>query len=408
MRIAHVTISHGPLDVRIFHKECRTLAAAGHDVHLLVPGPTPADSHGVRFHSLLEVGTSTAYVWSVWRALPSIYRRARRLRAAVYHLPDPSLIPLGLLLKLRGAKVVYDAHEDRPRQAVTKYRALGRPVVGWVFSLLWRVLEPVAKLSFDRFVAATPAIARSFPRGRTTTVCNFPLVEEFSRERPAYRSRPNEIVFTGGIHTYTGIREAVLAMALLPEGLDARLAIMGDFCRAYPSFSEELAELPGWDRVEYLGPVSRNRMAARLSRARAGLALLSPRPEHLEALGNKKFEYMAAGIPVIASDFPLWRSIVRGSGVGLTVDPRSPAEIADAIRYVLEHAREAEAMGERGRRAVASKYRWENEAAKLLRLYDGLAYEVEGSLPRRRRSPVGLAEPTDEQAARGKPVASEV
>ena len=61
MRIAHLTI--GPLDARVFQKECRSLAAAGHDVHLLVPGPMPPDSDGVHFHSLPDVGTATAYFW---------------------------------------------------------------------------------------------------------------------------------------------------------------------------------------------------------------------------------------------------------------------------------------------------------------------------------------------------------
>lgn len=376
MRIAHVTISHGPFDVRVFHKECRTLAAAGHEVHLLVPGPVPPDRDGVRFHSLGDVGRETAYFWSVWRQLPKIFRQARDIDAAVYHLPDPSLIPLGLMLSRRGAKVVYDAHEDRPRQARTKYAARGQPVVGWVSSFVWRTLEAVAKARFDHFVAATPAIARKYPEKRTTRILNYPRLDEFSEDRlgspPSFGSRRNDVVYAGAIHPFRGVRAAVEAIALLPEDLNCRLVLVGDFSRAGPGFREELEQLPGWKRVEYLGELGRPALVRRLARSRLGLNLLAPRPEHYEAMGNKTFEYMAAGLPVVVSDFPIWREVVAANGAGLTVDPRDPAKVASAIRYVLERPTEAEAMGQCAARAVASKYNWESEGARLVALYEAL------------------------------------
>jgi hypothetical protein len=84
------------------------------------------------------------------------------------------------------------------------------------------------------------------------------------------------------------------------------------------------------------------------------------------------FEYMAAGIPVIASDFPLWRSIVMGAGCGLLVNPRDPSSIAKAISYLLTHDAEAEAMGKRGRAAVKLQYNWNTEERKLLNFYASL------------------------------------
>jgi glycosyltransferase involved in cell wall biosynthesis len=377
MRIAHVTISHQVLDVRVFEKECRTLADAGHEVHLLVPGPTPEERDGVRFHALPDVDRTTAYFWRVWRRLPEIHRLARSVDAAVYHMPDPSLIPLGLALKLRGAKVVYDAHEDRPRQARTKYGAARRPVVAAVSSVLWSVLEGVAKLTFDRFVAATPTIARRFPARRTVVVHNYPRAEEFdpvSDDPPApYAERPNHVVYAGGLHRYYGIREAVEAMALLPARLDARLLLIGDFRRAHGGFRRELEALPGWRRVVHVGRLPREEVRQHLTAARVGLTVLGPRPEHVDAIGNKTFEYMASEIPVVASDFPVWRRIVGGEGAGLTVDSRDPARIAAAIQRLLEHPDEAEAMGRRGRDAVAARYNWDREARKLLDLYAELA-----------------------------------
>ena len=323
---------------------------------MLAPGVAPPDRDGVRFRSLPDDGIGTAYFWRVWRRLPAIHRAARRVGADVYHLPDPALIPLGVALKLGGARVVYDAHEDRPRQALTKYAALERPVVARVSSLMWRFLEAVARVTFDRFVTATPAIARRYPASRTVVVHNFPRWEEFEAPPPPYPGRPNHVIYAGGIHRFLGLLEAVEAIGLLPAHLDARLVLCGHFTRASPAFAEELAALPGWERVLYLGLRPRAEVLRRLGEVRVGVTPLAPRPEHREAIGNKTFEYMAAGLPVVVPDFPVWRRVVRDRRAGITVDTRDPARVAAALQYLLENPGEAEEMGRRGREVVLKSF----------------------------------------------------
>jgi glycosyltransferase involved in cell wall biosynthesis len=104
----------------------------------------------------------------------------------------------------------------------------------------------------------------------------------------------------------------------------------------------------------------------------AGLVTLHPVINYLDALPVKMFEYMAAGIPVIASDFPLWREIVLGNQCGLCVDPMDPTAIAKAIDFLVIHPAEARQMGENGRRAVLERYNWSVEQAKLLTYYKNL------------------------------------
>jgi len=117
------------------------------------------------------------------------------------------------------------------------------------------------------------------------------------------------------------------------------------------------------------GFVSRKDVAKLMGDSRMGLVLFHPAPNHIAAQPNKLFEYMSAGIPVIASDFPLWRQIVESSNCGLLVDPLNPQSIADAICWLIEHPKEAEEMGRCGREAVEREYNWGHEEAKLLSFY---------------------------------------
>jgi glycosyltransferase involved in cell wall biosynthesis len=93
-------------------------------------------------------------------------------------------------------------------------------------------------------------------------------------------------------------------------------------------------------------------------------------PNHIDAQPNKMFEYMSAGLPLIASDFPLWREIVEGNDCGVCVDPADPAAIAEAIDRLVENPDLARRMGENGQRAVHERYNWAIEEKKLLALYD--------------------------------------
>jgi glycosyltransferase involved in cell wall biosynthesis len=367
MRIGHIS-THRPLDVRIFHKECRTLATQGYEVHLVVPNAPAGSIDGVHFHSV-EPATGPRLA-RIYRRLKRAYTAAAALNADIYHLHEPDHILVGVALKLRGAKVVYDVHEDFPKEALTLNK--GHPIRGWMNRLAWIALEHVAMQFLDAFICATPTIGEKFPSARTTTVLNFPRLEEFAcpTDGDSLSSRPNRIIYGGGITRVRGICEIVQAMEILPDSLDAKLALMGEF--APHALMTEVARMQGWEHVEYLGWQPRTAVVQQLAQARLGLVIFHPTVDHLEAIPNKLFEYMAAGIPVVASDFPLWREIIDGCRCGILVDPLNPRAIADAIQYLLERPEEADAMGQRGRGAVLTRYNWNTESEKLLASYQRL------------------------------------
>src|SRR5690606_38186322 len=127
-----------------------------------------------------------------------VLRHVRRLGPQLVHFHDPELIPAGIILKLLGYKVVYDVHEDVPRQLLYKYwipRVL-RPAAMWLMELV----EAIGARTFDAIVSATPKIAERFPKSKTFVVQNFPIPEELqTSERSPYRSRENAFVYVGGI-----------------------------------------------------------------------------------------------------------------------------------------------------------------------------------------------------------------
>lgn len=364
--VIHAATTHAATDTRIFEKECRAFVEAGYAVTLVLPHPRDEVREGVQICAVPVPRTGRERLRHTGRA---VYDRIRGMTRTVVHFHDSELLPHMLMLRLAGWPVVYDAHEDTPRQVMHQHwipRPLRRPV-SWGM----RGLEWAGGKGFDGVVAAVPSIAERFPPERTVLIRNFPKVSELAVEggKP-YRERPPRAVYVGAITEARGLREMVAAMALLPA--ECELVLGGTF---HPErLAGDVPAMPGGDRVRAVGWLDRRSVARHLGEARVGLVLLHPTPQYRESYPTKLFEYMAAGLPVVASDLPGWRDFIDEAGCGLLVDPRSPEAIAGAIRWLLDHPDEAEAMGRRGREAVEARYNWEQEAARLLDFYDRVVW----------------------------------
>lgn len=363
--VVHLTSVHSAFDIRIFHKECKALLQAGYSVKLVAPNDQDKEVEvdGIKISGIINrVGRLKRMTVCVWQ----LYRRALAQNAKIYHFHDPELIPIGLLLKIHGKKVIHDIHEDLPRQILSKPWIkpwLRRPVAG-----LARAVEAVGAKIFDGLVTATPSIAERFPKNKTVTVQNYPIIGELiSDHNYSYNQRPYLVSYIGGITEIRGIREMVSALSYLPTSPEIRVNIVGSFSSS--SLEREIKEMKESERINFYGWKSRLEVAKILGMSRVGLVLFHPVPNHIYSQPNKLFEYMSAGIPVIASDFPHWRKIIQIEGCGLLVDPLNPKAIAEAIQWILEYPQEAEEMGKRGQQAVLARYNWEVEAEKLRTFY---------------------------------------
>lgn len=371
LHVVHLTTAHRADDVRIFRKECRALSGSGYCVTLIAPGATTLKVEGVDVVSV-HAGSRRRLSRMTLTAL-RVARAGLRSRGDVFHFHDPELIPFGVALALLGKTVVFDSHENLAKQIIHKYW-IPRPFRP-VAATGMRALERLSARFFDAVVAATPAIADQFPTSKTVVVQNFAVIEEFaSIPIENYLERDECGVYIGGITRVRGAVEMVQAMELLSAERGVRLLLGGAF--APPVLETELRSLPGFSSVEYLGWLDRRGVAEALSASRFGLLLLHPEPNYLDSYPVKLFEYMAAGLPVVASDFPFWRQFVADHGAGIMVDPLDPLAVAEAIQWLLQHAEEAQQMGKRGREAAIKLYSWESESMKLIDLYQQLSRSI--------------------------------
>lgn len=352
MKIAHLTSVHGAFDTRIFHKQCKSLARAGYDVHLVVVHDKDELRDGVSIKALHRMhGRFNRMIKTVWNT----YRAACAIDADIYHLHDPELIPVGLALKWRNKIVIFDSHEDYPADIMSK---------GWIpirirkhVSRAFAALEKYAFPKFDAVVTVHEQIARRIGQfqPKIVTVHNFPVLD------PAFivaSPRIPRFVWLGMLSPIRGSAQIDAALKLL-DG--AALDVIGPVSNLAPDNKE----------ITILGTFPQAEAMQMASQYLAGLVTYLPEPNHVDALPNKLFEYMALGLPVIASNFPKWKLIIEDAGCGLLVDPTSPNDIAKALQWILDNKRKAIEMGLRGRATVLVKYSWISEEKVLLDLYKG-------------------------------------
>lgn len=363
MKICHLTSVHHRNDTRIFIKEIPALVHSGYEVIAVV-----ADGKGYEKRQGFEIfdaGAESSRLRRIYISARNVYRKAIEINADVYHFHDPELIPAGKKLLRKGKKVIYDVHEDVPRDIVSKDwipKFLRSAVAG-----LFERYENRAASRFNCIITTTPMIYFRFQKlkGKTVNINNFPIKDELNTLTSEVM-KERIVTYIGEITRIRGAMEMITAMGFV----NGKLYLAGPY--ESETFRFELQKLKGWEKVKEFGFINRLQAKEILGQSSAGLVIFHPEPNHINAQPNKIFEYMSAGIPVIGSDFPLWREIIEGNQAGMCVNPLNPEAIAQVINFLFENPEEAKKMGLNGIKAILEKFNWETEVEKLIEVYQNI------------------------------------
>lgn len=360
--ICHITTAHPRYDVRIYHKYAKSLTESGFDVSLYV-----ADRLGNEVKEkvkIIDIGKPgnrfSRFFFSPWK----MFNKVKRIKADIYHFHDPEFLIPALFLKISGKKVIYDVHEDVPRSLK------GRDwLPKWILNIIAFFFERLENFIVKRLtgvVTATPHIRDRFLQFNKNTIDinNYPIREEFNCNKIPFENR-NDICYTGAVTEIRGIRTLMDAMLLCHK--DIKLHLAGSF--ANPEFEKELLNHKAKDKLVYYGLVDRNKLNEIYSKCFAGMVTFLPYENHIHAQPNKIFEYMSARLPVIGSDFRLWKEIIEDYQAGTCVDPENAENIAEAINKYYLNRQLASAHGSNGEKIVQEKFNWEKEKQKLLSFY---------------------------------------
>jgi glycosyltransferase involved in cell wall biosynthesis len=369
IRVAVVSSVHRWNDTRIFVKQAASLAAEGYNVVLaaICDRPEPFEANGVRVVPLLR--RPRPLRWVTWI---SILRIVVADRSAVVHAHDPELIPLVVLLKLTGRKVICDIHENIAEQLLHK-EWIPR-LLRWPLSAMAKLVQRALPRLVDAVILAEDSYARDFPSASNVTIVrNFPILP--ARFKQDYETDTLRLIYVGDVRKVRGILEYVRIVALLAaQHVPAELRVVGSFAdRAEEAETAALIRELGLEkRIHFLGRRPPEEIPVLLNECDVGLALLHPIGNYRESYPTKMFEYMAAGLPVVASWFALWESVIVGNECGRVVDPLNVDAGAAAVREYWSSPGLRERHGRNGRAAVVGRYGWSVEWQALRRVYERL------------------------------------
>lgn len=339
-----VTTVHWPDDTRIRERLIRTLAA-GFDVRYATRDPGPTDT------SELE-----------WVRLPGgrLRRNLVALRLAlttswdVLAIHDPELIPVALLARLKGRPVVLDVHENIPATARTRDW-----VPEWLRTPLAAFLRVALRIA-ERLLTVTlaePGYRRLFRRDHPI----FPNHPD-TRSYPEPSAGARVVVYLGDVTTQRGARVAVEASA--EAGVP--IVFIG---RANEDLRAELSAATGEGlTVEFKGELPNPEALDEARRAGVGISPLLDGPNYRDSAPTKVLEYLALGLPVVASDLPGTRELVEGLEAVELVSPGDPTALARGIGRALQPSSRVAAAAQA--RQVRERFRW--PAEEVLEFYRSL------------------------------------
>lgn len=363
-KVVHLTSVHHPLDPRIYYKECHSLQNGGYDVTLIAPEVDEQIEHSDV--TVIPVKKHKNRIMRMLMTTFSVYKKAKAIKADYYHFHDPELLIVGWLLKKKDNVVIYDIHEDYETSILQKEYVSRR--LRTLVAKGYKKIEAFLTNKMELCLAEKYYLDK-YPTG--TCILNYPILNKELVKNENQKSANNKVIYTGNVTSDRG----ALIHASLPL-LDSNISVHL-FGKCPGELAAKMKECAGEgkDRLQIEG-IDRYVPKAIIDEQYssyswlAGIALFPPTEHYMRKELTKFFEYMTAGLPILCSNFPLWKTFIDTYQCGVTVNPSDEKEIKAAIDYLRNNPDEAKKMGENGRKAVLSELNWGIEEKKLLEWYE--------------------------------------
>ncbi|MHA1828502.1 MAG: glycosyltransferase family 4 protein [Candidatus Heimdallarchaeaceae archaeon] len=361
-------------DVRV-EKEARYLSQKGNKVTIIAIDPKKGlpKAETRDGYKILRVQSTRKIFFKYFEYWDSVQKLVKNQFFDIIHLHDLNVLPLVSKLKDKGKFFIYDSHENFPEQMSETF---GFPAL-WVYTLL----EKHFIKKVDAVITPGETYSNNLKKKygiESSWVCNYPSIEDV--EKAHKKNIPKKfdkkgkfrIVHFGVMYHNLGYNKTVEAAEILAQNYDPteiEFLVMGSGASFSPMKKlisskglEDYFILTGW--MDYLEALSIMRTCD------VGLVLFQPGKNNFLRMPNRLFEYCSAGVPFIGSDFEGLRIAIRGSEeIGILIDPTSPKEIAASIDMLYKDRNKLEKMKQAAREFYKSKYNWEKEAEKLLKIY---------------------------------------
>ena len=359
-------------DFRVF-REASTLASRGHRITVVaLESSKPLCEEWNDFE---VITIPRAAVGSLRIAYPQFWWRAakilRKIRADVYHAHDlDALPPASKAAKHYNVPLVYDSHELWTHQSSLVSRPWIRRFWEHLETRLIKqaahvisVSEPIAKNLVGRYQLDRVTVLRNLPPYRE------PVSGNCIRDMLTLPPKATILLYQGGFLTDNGLAEQIHAMASVEN---AHLVLLGGGPTKNDLQREvQLAHVE--DRVHFLSRVPFSELHTYTCSADIGMCLIKPTGRSFYwSLPNKLFEYLMAGLPVLASDAPQIAELVQTAGVGECVDVRNVSRISECINHLVADRVKCKQYASAAL-ATAKKMSWDREQTKLIQVYDDLA-----------------------------------
>ena len=374
-KVCHLVSRHKMNDMRVFEKECKSLAKGGFDVTLIGFGEQAKEEtiDGVKCVSLYYPIKNNLEILLKRNKLT--YEAALKVDAEIYHIHEPELLPVGKKLKRKGKIVIFDSHEYygwQLRDNIHKIKIVNVPAsfMKTIGDLYMRYEKRIC-MKLDAVIQVCTMNGIDYFEGRckrTLFIRNLPNITDFTRNNNISFESPISISMIGGITKERGVTQLVKAAGKT----EATLNLAGNFIPK--SYEDELRRLPEYKNVNYRGFLDKKGMVSLLEETAIGASTLLNIGQYdkIDTFPTKVYDYMAMELPIIISNTDFAKEMNEKYNFGICVDPSNPDEIAQAIIWIKDHPQEAAKMGGNGRKIIENEWNWGKESQKLLDFYNEL------------------------------------